>query len=84
MSGGHFNFQQQALLDIITEIDYFLAKHHSEYTQETLEAIAATKTVLQAGFTCAQRVDWLFSGDDGEEEFIQRLETELKELGGDI
>ena len=28
----------------------------------------------------AQRVDWLFSGDDGEESFLSRLEEELKKL----
>jgi hypothetical protein len=28
----------------------------------------------------AQRVDWLVSGDDGEESFITRLAEDLKEL----
>ena len=28
----------------------------------------------------AQRVDWLLSGDDGEESFLSRLEEELKKL----
>jgi hypothetical protein len=28
----------------------------------------------------AQRVDWLLSGDDGEESFLSRLDDELKKL----
>jgi hypothetical protein len=28
----------------------------------------------------AQRVDWLLSGDDGEESFLRRLDDELKKL----
>jgi len=29
----------------------------------------------------AQRVDWLLSGDDGEESFLSRLEENLKQIG---
>jgi hypothetical protein len=28
----------------------------------------------------AHRIDWLLSGDDGEESFLRRLEEELNEL----
>jgi hypothetical protein len=28
----------------------------------------------------AQRVDWFFSGDDGEESFLERLSKELKNI----
>ena len=32
----------------------------------------------------AQRVDWLVSGDDGEDSFHSRLNKELSEIKGEI
>ena len=40
------------------------------------EAIKALKIAQ----VYAQRVDWLLSGDDGEESFLSRLDDELKKL----
>jgi hypothetical protein len=33
---------------------------------------------LKAGYIYAHRIDWLLSGDDGEESFNKRLTEELK------
>ena len=35
---------------------------------------------LKLAAVYAQRIDWLLSGDDGEDSFIERLEYELKKL----
>lgn len=35
---------------------------------------------LRVAQVYAQRVDWLLSGDDGEESFLRRLEEELKKI----
>lgn len=34
--------------------------------------------VLRLGYIYAQRIDWLLSGDDGNESFIRRLDEEIK------
>jgi hypothetical protein len=36
--------------------------------------------VLKRAQIYAQRIDWLLSGDDGEESFLKRLEKDLNEL----
>jgi hypothetical protein len=41
-----------------------------------IEAVVA----LRIAAIYAQRADWLFSGDDGEESFLARLNEELEEL----
>ena len=49
----------------------------SDIVQEKMrEAIKA----LEIAYIYAQRVDWYLSGDDGEENFLSRLEKELKEV----
>jgi hypothetical protein len=35
---------------------------------------------LRIAYVYAQRVDWLISGDDGEESFLERLKEELEKL----
>ena len=36
--------------------------------------------MLKKAYIYAQRVDWLLSGDDGNESFIERLTEELNKL----
>jgi hypothetical protein len=36
--------------------------------------------VLRVAAVYAQRIDWLLSGDDGEESFLKRLKEELGQL----
>ena len=36
--------------------------------------------ILRKAAIYAQRIDWLLSGDDGEESFIRRLYDELEQL----
>jgi hypothetical protein len=36
--------------------------------------------VLRKAAVYAQRVDWLLSGDDGEETFLERLKKDLDKL----
>ena len=39
--------------------------------------------IIRKAYIYAQRIDWLLSGDDGEESFHERLEEELNELKHD-
>ena len=39
--------------------------------------------ILKQAEIYAQRIDWLLSGDDGEESFHERLKEELEELKND-
>lgn len=61
-------------------------EEHSEdtfYYKYPDEVIAEFKTavvILRKAQIYAHRVDWLLSGDDGEESFISRLEEDLRKL----
>ena len=53
---------------------------HYKYPDEVIEKMKEAVKALKIAQEYAQRVDWLLSGDDGEESFLRRLEEELNEL----
>jgi len=53
---------------------------HYKYPDEVIEKMKEAVKALKIAQIDGQRVDWLFSGDDGEEAFLRRLEEELKEI----
>jgi glycogen synthase len=87
MSGGHFDYKQHSLLDIADGIDSAIFNNDSEekiqYVRFSPETIAEFKKAVKAlrlAYVYAQRVDWLLSGDDGEDSFHIRLQAQLGEL----
>jgi len=56
------------------------ALNHYEYPDEVIEKFKEAVKVLRIAEIYAHRVDWLLSGDDGEENFLKRLEQELKKF----
>lgn len=50
------------------------------YPEFVLRKLEEAVYALRAAAIYAQRVDYLLSGDDGEESFMKRLSNELKEL----
>ena len=82
MSGGHFNYNQYILKDIIEELEIEL-KNPSEF----IENIKDYKDVcndairhLRVAYTYVHRLDWFLSGDDSEETFYKRLIEDLTEV----
>lgn len=67
------------------EKDY-VQKHHrtmpNKYylSEETLSEFRKAIEVLKQAEVYAQRIDWLMSGDDGEETFHKRLKEDLEKL----
>ena len=85
MSGGHFNYQQYHLTDIADSIQFVLdadleEKPWYDYREDTKEEFKKAIKLLREAAIYAQRIDWLLSGDDGEETFHSRLQEELKEI----
>jgi len=52
-------------------------KFHYTYPDEVIEKMKEGVKALKIAQIYAQRIDWLLSGDDGEESFLNRLEEEL-------
>jgi hypothetical protein len=53
---------------------------HYKYPDEVIEKMKDAVKALKIAQEYAQRVDWLLSGDDGEESFLSRLEENLKKI----
>jgi hypothetical protein len=54
-------------------------KFHPTYPEEVLEEMKNAIKYLTKARIYMHRLDWLLSGDDGEESFLYRLKEELEE-----
>lgn len=86
MSGGHFEYKQYHLQSIEEEIEGLIEEQANpvdEYTEkfspETIARFKEGVIAMRIAYVYANRIDWLVSGDDGEESFHERLEQELGE-----
>lgn len=92
MSGGHFNYKQHTLLDMADDIGSEILTNDSKeknewgsdigrhYTPKTIAEFEKAVKALKLAYVYAQRIDWLLSGDDGEDSFHKRLQAQLGEL----
>ena len=54
--------------------------YHYKYPDEVIAKFKDAVNILNIAEVYAQRVDWLLSGDDGEESFLKRLGEDLEKL----
>jgi hypothetical protein len=85
MSGGHFNYAQYEIAMIADDLEGLILNNDDEiegrrFTPETIAEFRKGLQVLREARIYAQRIDWLVSGDDGEERFHKRLADELRSL----
>jgi len=92
MSGGHFDYKQWEIQNIADEVEQLILTNDSEeldewgyrkgshFTPETIAEFKKGLTVLRQAYVYAQRIDWLVSGDDGEDSFLSRLKSELEKI----
>jgi hypothetical protein len=96
MSGGHYDYIQRNILiirdSIKSELDnQGMAKplyerwddediNYPSYSIEVADKMREAIDSLERAYVFAQRVDYLLSGDDGEESFLKRLADDLEIL----
>ena len=95
MSGGHFDYKQHHIRDIADSVEqiinnngkkknykvsYWEDEYYYEYPSEVIEKMKEGLVILRKAEVYSQRIDWLVSGDDGEESFLKRLKEELEKL----
>lgn len=78
MSGGSFDYLSFRIDDAVDEIQEALKS--GRFSENTKERLIETVSTLTKASIYAHRVEWLLSGDDNEESFLEKLEGELKEL----
>lgn len=93
MSGGHFDYDQykigyisESIRDVIyynndETLNEWGDKKGRGYSDETIQKFKEAVFYLELAEIYAQRIDWLLSGDDGEESFHKRLDNEIRNLG---
>ena len=54
--------------------------HYPTFPPEVIEKFKEGLIILRQAEAYAQRIDWLLSGDDGNESFLRRLEEDLNKL----
>lgn len=89
MSGGAFDYDQYRIEGIKVGIEDCIWNNHKEnewgyardYPDDIIEEFKNAVRYLELAQIYAQRIDWLISGDDGEENFRKRLLHDLTEVG---
>ena len=82
MSGGHFNYDQHRLNDIADSIDTIIENNSIEddwgyctnYSEQTLSRLAVVSKMLRTCYDLVHEVDWMLSGDTGEDTFNREYE----------
>ena len=92
MSGGHFNYQQHSLESIASLIDELIEYNNNtdldrygypignNFPEDIISKFDETRRTLRLAAAMVQRIDWLVSGDDGEESFRERWDETVVPL----
>jgi hypothetical protein len=88
MSGGTFYHQDYLIRDIADQIDEMIytndrtdsSGYYRGYSQKTLDVFQAASDLLKRARVYVHRIDWLVAGDDGEDNFHDRLDDDLNKL----
>lgn len=90
MSGGHFDYDQYRIRNIAESVDSLVRNNDSQevddwgysigygYPPEVIAEFKEGYRILRLAEIYAQRIDWLVSGDDGEDSFLSRLKEDLE------
>lgn len=94
MSGGYFEYNQYKIYQIAEDLETVILNngkkrenkepweddYEREYSDEVIAKFKEGLEILKKAYIYAHRIDWLLSDDDGEQSFLQRLESDLSKL----
>lgn len=88
MSGGAFDYRDYMIKEFADQIDQAIRDNDKEddwgykydYPKEVLDEFRVAVELLNKASIYVHRIDWLLSGDDGDDTFLKRLRKDLKEL----
>jgi len=93
MSGGYFDYEQYKIDRIADQVEHLIETNDDKtldewgetkgrgYPPEVIAEFRKGLHYLRVAAVYAQRIDWLVSGDDGEDGFLDRLHKILSMLG---
>ena len=74
MSGGHFEYYQFKIGEIKEEVEKLISER--KFSEKTINTFKQAAYHLEMAEIYTQRIDWLVSGDDSEEDFHEILSKE--------
>jgi uncharacterized protein YqgV (UPF0045/DUF77 family) len=82
MSGGHFDYIQYKLHGVVDQIQELIDNNNikdewgyaNNYSEETLDKFREAIEIINKAHNMIHRIDYLVSGDDGEETFNEKME----------
>jgi len=89
MSGGHFNYKQYEIEHIADQVEQMILDNDTDeldewgntkgrgFAEDTMVEFKKALVIIRQAQVYTQRIDWLVSGDDGEDSFHRRLEQDL-------
>ena len=80
MSGGSLQYFYSQFEESLQRISQEIKWGKNKWTPETLLEFQSAVKYLKIAQIYSRRVEWLLSGDDGEDDFSERLKDELEEL----
>lgn len=93
MSGGAFDYNQYKIGEIADDIEQRIINngapvehpdewvtHYPLYSPDIIAKFKEAVKALRIAEVYAHRIDWLLSGDDGDDNFLKRLESDLNDI----
>lgn len=92
MSGGKFNYTQYHISTIADSVESLVLNNKDttvdewgcvrgyDFPDEVIEKFKEAIPILKKAYIYSQRIDWLVSGDDGPDTFLQRLAFDLERV----
>lgn len=81
MSGGHFDYIQYKIIELPEEIQKIIDRNSDvdwyRFSDETIERMKEAIFLSNILYHYIHEIDWMVSGDTGEETFHSRLNKEL-------
>lgn len=87
MSGGHFDYSQYQIENIVESIEKLIEENDSKefnYESKTISEFKIARELLMKAQVYAQRIDWLVSCDDSEKTFHERLKEDLLKIKKEV
>lgn len=88
MSGGHFEYKQYEMSRVADEIETLIQNNNKQdewgyttnFNTETPDKFAEAVKQMRLASAMVHRIDWLVSGDDGEDSFHKKWDEEKQRL----
>jgi len=79
MSGGHFDYKCFHIADFADGLEREMMKDKNKFGRETLSRLVIALEVIETAAALAKEVEWLYSGDTGEDSFKSNVDRILVE-----